>query len=294
MRHTKGLLTPARALHRVLLLELANATTLSKTILLPPPPSSSSLRTACLPTHVRTLQQPSCLRLPTRRPFSTTSSRAYAASSKFPRDKDIPFRWVRIAETSGKLSAPQRRDNVLAGLEEGWSLVMVAPPPPPSPEPTDPTSSPILQSPPAAICRLVNAAAESAAAEAAVKEAKQTAANTKTLELNWAIAPHDLSYKMRRLAEFLGKGLRVELMLARKRGGRKATAEEEEELVERILQTVAEVPGAAEYKKMDGRVGGVLRMFYEGPEGKRKEKRKDKDKDKDKDKGNGNGNGNEE
>ncbi|KAI0814616.1 hypothetical protein GGR55DRAFT_439785 [Xylaria sp. FL0064] len=276
MRHTKGLLTPARALHRVLLLELANATT-SKAILLQP----SSLRTAAWSTtHARTLQSISlqpCLQA--RRPFSSTSSRAYALSSpKYPRDGAIPYRWVRVADAEGTLSAPQRTESVIANLEEGYSLVMVAPPPPSPSSTSSPTSAAhIIRPPPAAICRIVNAAAKAKAAAAAAKEAKQTASHTKTLELNWAIAPHDRAHKMKRLKEFLEKGLRVEVMFARKRGTRKATADEEQGLVESVRTTVADVPGAGEYKRMDGRVGGVLRMFFEGPKGKRKEKGKGKE-----------------
>ncbi|KAI1284326.1 hypothetical protein F5Y07DRAFT_721 [Xylaria sp. FL0933] len=287
MRHTKGLLTPARALHRALLLELANATT-GKTILLPP----LSINAAAWPRsystihNTRTLQSPSllqpCLHA-ARRPFCSTSYRPYAVSSpKNPRDKDIPYRWVRVADEQGTLSAPQRTESVLANLEEGYSLVMVAPPPPPkSATPTSSTSTtisaaPIIQPPPAAICRIINTVEEAKAAAAAAKEAKQMATHTKTLELNWAIAPHDRAHKMKRLREFLEKGLRVEVMFARKRGSRKATAEEEKGLVDTVRMTVDGVPGAGEYKRMDGRVGGVLRMFFEGPKGKRKGKGKGK------------------
>ncbi|KAI0977185.1 hypothetical protein F4678DRAFT_412120 [Xylaria arbuscula] len=258
MRHAKGLLTPARALHRVLLLSLANATskniTTTSTILLPRawPPSPTT------PPHAP------CQRTP-RRSFSSTAVRPAAPQKKLPRDKDIPYRWVRIPDAAGTLSAPQRTDDVLASLPSGHSLIMVAPPPP-SP------ASGVLQ-PKAAICRIVDTAGQAKAAEAAEREAKQTAQQTKTLELNWAIAAHDLTHKMKRLGEFLGKGMRVEVMLARKRGTRKATGEEATALVERVREAVASVPDVSEYKRSDGHVGGVLRLFFEGPKGKRKEKK---------------------
>jgi translation initiation factor IF-3 len=186
------------------------------------------------------------------------------------RDKAIPYQWVRIADETGALSAPRRTESVLTMLPQGHSLVMVAPPPPPSASDTK------LQ-PSAAICRIVDAAAEraaaKAAAEVAAKESKKMAQHTKTLEINWAIAPNDLAHKMKRLDEFLGKGLRVDILFARKRGSRVATREEGQALVERVKEAAVNVPGATEYKKMDGQVGAVMRMFFEGPPNKKKAKK---------------------
>ncbi|KAF2969993.1 hypothetical protein GQX73_g3496 [Xylaria multiplex] len=272
MKHTTCLFTPARALHRLLLLELAKSagktTVTSSTNLL----FSSALRDLPTLKHAGTSGNTlaSCRR--GHRAFSTTPS--LAAGSRMVRnqlrDKAIPFKWVRVADASGTLSAPQPIDRVLAGLAEGYSLVMVAPPPPPPP-PTP--GAPVVIQPSAAICRIIDAAAEKLAAETAAQEAKQTAQQTKTLELNWAIAPHDLAHKIKRLEEFLDRGLRVEVMLARKRGSRKATSEEGKELVEKIQQAANQVPGVTEYKKMDGFVGGVMKMFFEGPIDRRKVKK---------------------
>ncbi|KAI1746228.1 hypothetical protein F4680DRAFT_400762 [Xylaria scruposa] len=275
MRHTQCLLTPARALHRVFLLELANTASknngISSTIL----PTSSALRKyASIPTskHPRnqgnTTTSPCCC----SRPFSTTSPAASQRMivKKHPRDKDIPYRWVRIAGESQSLSEPQRTDAVLASLPPGHSLVMVAPPPPPDEE----GPATIVVQPSAAICRIIDTVAEATAAKeaaAAAREAKKVAHQTKTLELNWAIAPHDLAHKMKRLDEFLAKGMRVELLLARKKGSRKATNEEGEELVRRIKEAASEA-GATEFKKMDGRVGSVLKLFLEGPKDGQKAK----------------------
>ncbi|KAI0910647.1 hypothetical protein F4823DRAFT_561655 [Ustulina deusta] len=273
MRHAKGLLTPARALHRVLLLALANSTTGSlspTTTALPsswararpsPPPTATHARTPC----------------PPRRPFSTTSAAAAAQPKRsLPRDRDIPYRWVRIASGSGVLSGPQRTETVLAGLPSGHSLEMVAPPPAP-PAPSSSSSIPTIALPPAAICRIVDVDAEvAAAAAAAAREAKEASqvAPTKTLEINWSIAAHDLAHRMRRLEEFLGKGLRVDVMLARKRGCRRATDDEGQTLVEKIREAALNVPGTAEYKRMAGVVCGVLRLYFEGPKAKWKGKKK--------------------
>ncbi|KAI0442621.1 hypothetical protein F4803DRAFT_518538 [Xylaria telfairii] len=266
MRHTQCLLTPARALHRVLLLELANTASTSTGVLSTKilPSSPAFRRHASLPTSKQShtlgiTAVPQCSRA---RPFSTTSPASSArmiVKKKNLRDHEIPYNWVHVASDSGSLSEPQRTAVVIANLPRGHSLVMVGPPPEGAAAPNQPS---------AAICRIIDVAAEAKAAEAAAKEAKEVQKGTKTLELNWAIAAHDLSHKMRRLNEFLGKGMRVELLLARKRGTRKATAEEGQELVRRVREAVANVPGASEFKKMNGVVGGVLMMFFEGPKRK--------------------------
>ncbi|KAH8156384.1 hypothetical protein CIB48_g11863 [Xylaria polymorpha] len=263
-------LTPARALHRVLLLELAN--TASKSNGTPSTknlPSSSAFRShASSPTSkparaqgaITSLSQ--CCRA---RTFSTTSPASASRMMKNLRDHQIPHTWVHVASGSGSLSEPQRTATVIANLPQGHSLVMVAPPPPP---PEAGAEAPTRTQPSLAVCRIIDAAAEAEAAKAAAKETREAKKGTKTLELNWAIAANDLTHKMRRLDEFLGKGMRVELLLARKKGTRKATAEEGQELVRRVREAVANVPGATEFKKMDGVVGGVLKMFFEGSKAK--------------------------
>ncbi|KAI0546351.1 hypothetical protein F4679DRAFT_416434 [Xylaria curta] len=282
MRHTQCLLTPARALHRVLLLELANTANnngISSTIL---PTSSAFRKHTSLPTskHARTRAITTISPCCRGRPFSTTSPAAAQRMivRKHPRDKDIPYRWVRIAGESQSLSEPQRIDDVLASLPRGHSLVMVAPPPPPSPSKEGEEPTIVEPSAAAAICRIIDAVAEAAAAKAAAvaakeaaKESKKVAQQTKTLELNWAIAPHDLAHKMKRLGEFLAKGMRVDMLLARKKGSRKATREEGEELVRRIREVASEA-GATEYKRMDGSVGNVVKLFLEVPKDGQKAK----------------------
>lgn len=200
------------------------------------------------------------------------------------RDYEIPYRWVQIVDGSGgPLSEPRQTATVLAELERGYSLVMVAPPapaPPPAP------GVPMIIKPPAAICRIVDTVAEAKAAKAAAAEAKEMAKEAKKLErqmkrleLNYAIAPHDLRHKVKRLHEFLGKGLRVEVLLARKRGSRKTTRPEEEQLVNSVREAALAVSGATEYKKMDGTVGAVVTMYFEGPPQKKKKRKRDNDDD---------------
>ncbi|KAI0405293.1 hypothetical protein F4802DRAFT_191667 [Xylaria palmicola] len=289
MRHAPCLLTPARALHRVLVIELANTTGKANgsfSTALPPACAffPAAHRHASLPPPIhargRGTGTASCCQV---RAFSATPATAAGrmlGGGKLPRDQDIRYRWVRVADGSGSLSPPQRTDDVLARLPAGHSLVMVSPPPPP-PTPAPGAPAAVLQ-PSAAICRIIDAAAEAAAAKSAEKEEKRLTKHTKQLEVNWAVAPHDLGHKVKRLHEFLGKGYRVELLLARKKGSRKATPEEAQELVRHVQEAALQVQGVSEYKKMDGAVGGVLKMFFEGPQGKKKTKKENGSGDMDK------------
>ncbi|KAI1824757.1 hypothetical protein F4861DRAFT_504751 [Xylaria intraflava] len=253
--------SPARVLHRVLLLELAN--TANKSSIASPLPN---LRHAHA-TRQSLLSAP-CCRV---RCFSRTSS-----ATQYLADWNIPFRWVRVRDESGGLSPPQRTDTVLSRLPRDQSLIMVAPPPErPPPPPTG--VQPVVLQISAAICRIVNREEERAKSEAAIaagKAALQEAAwikkTTKTLEINWGTAPHDLGHKMKRLAEFLGKGLRVEVVLARKKGTKEATPEQCTTLVESVREVLGTVPGSIEFKKEFGEKGRFLKLYFQGPYSARK------------------------
>jgi translation initiation factor IF-3 len=109
------------------------------------------------------------------------------------------------------------------------------------------------------------------------REEKRRAKGTKELEINWATAPHDLEIKMRRLREFLGKGLRVEVRLvskrSKKKGKREATEDEATEVLKAVRKTALEdVVGAREVRPPDGFLLKKYTLFLEGPQGKRKEK----------------------
>ncbi|CAJ2507890.1 Uu.00g090760.m01.CDS01 [Anthostomella pinea] len=277
MRHTRCLYSPARALRRVFLPDLSSGSNglLSSTSLTKPIPRLPYLKpTAGIPSATTPL-----------RTLATTPALRRIERKKHLTNDEIPYRWIRIASapspdspSSGNsdLSPPQRTESVLSTLNrKTHMLIMVAPPPPPPlSDPSDPDSPPLISGPSAAICRIIDKVAAAAEASAAAKTARRKAVNKKELELNWAIAPNDLEHKLRRLREFLDKGMHVELMLARKRRGRPATAAESAEVLRRIREAVEEVPGAKEVRKMDGTVGGVVRMFFEGLALGSKEKKK--------------------
>ena len=100
------------------------------------------------------------------------------------------------------------------------------------------------------------------------EKAKQVAARksmvaTKTIELNWAIDGNDLEHRLHRMRDFLGKGNKVEVMMAPKRKGRKATEEEARVLVQRIREAI-EREGARESKTMEGKLLGTATIYAEG------------------------------
>jgi len=87
---------------------------------------------------------------------------------------------------------------------------------------------------------------------------------SKQVELNWAITENDLGYRLTRIEQFLKEGRRVEVMIAPKRGGRRATKEEIDGLLATMRQTIADVEGGSEeWKKMEGTVGAQVTMFFQ-------------------------------
>lgn len=81
--------------------------------------------------------------------------------------------------------------------------------------------------------------------------------------MNWAIEKGDLGHRLNRLREWLGRGWRVEVVLAKKRRGRVATLEEAERLVESVRGVLGEC-GGRENKVAEGKVGGVMTIYCEG------------------------------
>lgn len=103
----------------------------------------------------------------------------------------------------------------------------------------------------------------------AAKEAKKVAAKTsemgmKTVELNWAIDRNDLGHRLEKMKGFLMEGRRVEVVLASKKRGRKASLEECERVLERLRDCVGSVEGARETEGMQGKIGGFATLVLMG------------------------------
>ncbi|KAI0124284.1 hypothetical protein BJ170DRAFT_638749 [Xylariales sp. AK1849] len=208
------------------------------------------------------------------------SNPAGAKFSRFPADNAIPFKYIRISDTeTNTLSEPQRTSDVLKGLDRAkYTLVMVASPPRSKPADADADAGSAggdgegaggvtldtMTTPqqPAAICRIIDKFAYAKATEEKEKAARRKELNRKELELNWAIAANDLTHRLKQLKDFLAKGKRVEVMLAKKRRGRPATAEEGNTLLERLSEAAQET--SAKEVKREGSFPGVVKVVFEG------------------------------
>lgn len=123
------------------------------------------------------------------------------------------------------------------------------------------------------VCKIVSKKEEYAAEKRRKeqqKEIKQAAAkerSVKTLELNWAIDGNDLAHRLEKVRSFLEEGRRVEIVLAAKKRGRKASKEECQEVLEKIRAVAEGVRGAKESKPMEGAVGGFATLIWQGKAG---------------------------
>lgn len=118
------------------------------------------------------------------------------------------------------------------------------------------------------IAVIVNKKEELARKEKEKQRQKQSAAATKEkeLEVYWAMAPHDVDHKLRTLQKFLAKGIRVLLSLSKKRGKgvKVASKKEAEELLEKLNEVVAAVPGSTEWKRREGQILGNMKIHLQG------------------------------
>lgn len=107
--------------------------------------------------------------------------------------------------------------------------------------------------------------------EAKVKEllAKTTQRGEKALkelEISWTIdRNNDLAYRSKKIASWLAEGRNVEITIAQKKGGRKPTPEECEELLATLRSIASEVKGARE-TSATGKMGRSFIIKFEGPD----------------------------
>lgn len=206
-------------------------------------------------------------RLQTHRAFSQSAPScaktrvAETRSQKW--DHEIKARYIQLVDpNTGKLSEPTPTFGILSNLDTKTHRLIQL-----QPEPSD--VDPRAFTP---ACKIISKKEhyesiqrqKTRAKEQKRIQAKTGEAAAKTLELNWAIDGNDLGHRLERMKEFLGEGRRVEIVLARKKAGRRATAEECEAVLKRIRSAVGEVEGASERSAMDGKMGGFARLLFQG------------------------------
>lgn len=114
-----------------------------------------------------------------------------------------------------------------------------------------------------ALCKIVNKRDEYAR-QKEVRDKKKAEAKPKlkVVELSWAIGPHDLETKMRRLADFMAKGHKVELAFGKKKGGKRVDAEDAQAVLKSVKEEIEKL-GARESKAAEGTVGVQMRLTVE-------------------------------
>ncbi|CAK7216423.1 hypothetical protein SBRCBS47491_002819 [Sporothrix bragantina] len=182
---------------------------------------------------------------------------------RMPRDRDINYNHVILKNRDGSLSEPRPTATVLRGLHRiTESLVMLS-----YPNTDGPRNEPTSRFP---ICFIVNRIEERKQEADLLAAARKKVVAKKELELNWSIESHDLGHRLKKLHGFLEKGLLVEMTLMRKKGKREATKPEAQQLLRRIRETIAEVPGSKETKAMEGELLRTVRLAIQGPSAKKK------------------------
>jgi len=96
------------------------------------------------------------------------------------------------------------------------------------------------------------------------KAIKSKEQSLKTLELNWAIDPNDLGHRLDKVKEFLAEGRKVEIVLASKKRGRKASAQECKDVLDKIKTAAGKVQGAVEAKPFEGKMAGFGTVVLQG------------------------------
>ncbi|EPS42440.1 hypothetical protein H072_3544 [Dactylellina haptotyla CBS 200.50] len=87
----------------------------------------------------------------------------------------------------------------------------------------------------------------------------------KEVQISWGIDPHDLSHHLKKAGKFLGKGNRVEIMIAKKKGKAKVSAEKLEEMMA-VVEDFLYYNGGKEVKTREGEVGMQLRLVVQRPD----------------------------
>ena len=232
MRHSTRLAGTSQALHRVFVASTQPAQSTQR--------SSSLISAHSRAQHARTT------------PLLVRQVRSYAAfrdpRRSLPRNDEIAAQSIRVVDEAGKLRPPTTLQAVLADLDRSkYRLIQVT------------QATPDLE----AICKIIEIPARRRVDKTQPKAQSKTHI-LKKLELSWAIDGGDLEHRLIKLRDFLGKGMRVEVVLAHKKQGRRASWEEAMALVARINETIKALDGASEAKAMEGKILGTATFFFQG------------------------------
>lgn len=171
------------------------------------------------------------------------------APPAFPRDEGIRSREVRVVDQNRSLQEPQPLADVLSSINRAThTLIQVSP----------------IDSDEIPVCKIISKMEVREAEKARAKPVKDVSTMTKQLEIGWGIDSNDISHRMKKMAEFLSQGRRVDIVLANKRRRKPPTPDKASALLRVIRQKIADIDGAKEWKSMDGAVGVTATLYVEG------------------------------
>ncbi|KAK2755128.1 hypothetical protein FQN54_006657 [Arachnomyces sp. PD_36] len=231
MKHIRGLITTTKALQRTFLTPFFETQR----------PSWTRLQNIQLQNQRRLFYRgarnlPGTLRAPPK-----------ASPEGMTVDEDIRARSIQLVDEEGSLESPTTVSYVLQTFERADNfLVQVAP---------ETADKP-------AVCKIVNKKRLREQKREKEKSGRTKKQTMKQIELNWVIDAHDLAHRMKQLEEFLSKGRKVEIIMARKKGKRRATTEEALSLVSTVKEKIKEM-GAMETKPMQGNPPSLTTMSVE-------------------------------
>lgn len=172
---------------------------------------------------------------------------------RLPWDEHIKAWSIHLVDEDGKLSDPKQTFDVLDTMDrKTHTLITVAMPGTQDAGPRIP------------VCKIMSKKDLHESEKAQKKKKTNPSQTVKTLELNWAIDGNDLAHRLEKMKTFLAKGYRVDIVMAAKKRGRKATMEEAQSLIKAIRETAGSVEGTTEWKALDGVVGVQATAYFEG------------------------------
>lgn len=192
------------------------------------------------------------------RRYTTKEDFVKSGRDRLPQDHEITDPRIMVFD-NGNFDGPLLTRHVMSRIDPSESLRMIQPYVPADPKENKPVQY--------AVCKVVNKKDEYERLREKRERArvsKQTTAKSKELELSWGIGEHDLSTKLRQLGQFLGKGMKVEVILGYKKKSQKRVDEAAAADVLAKLKKGIEEQGAREYKPQSGDVGRTLRLYVEG------------------------------
>ncbi|KAL8680383.1 MAG: hypothetical protein Q9186_003412 [Xanthomendoza sp. 1 TL-2023] len=197
------------------------------------------------------------------------------------RDEGIRAREIQVVASDNTLQPPTTLKYSLASIDRQTQLLVqvgekIHPRFDDAPAPEEGQRDPRPKIP---VCKVVDKKSHRQAEVQKAKAKKSPSALAKEVECNWNIGPHDLDHRLKRMRDFLSEGKRVEVVFGKKRKGwthrKEVTEDHAGGLVRFIRDNAAQVEGFKEWKDMEGKAGGELRMYFEAKGNKQKNQTKD-------------------